>query len=160
MQSIATPEIDALNDKSRPFGERLDIAEGLIVRDLPHENPLIAHAFLPGLYIRTIFMKAGLIITSAIHRTEHPFFIASGDVIVATDREEIRYQGPVHGVTTPGTRRILRTLADTVWTTYHRTDKTDLAEIAKEILQPHENPFLPEGYVQGYAREPDNGLLQ
>lgn len=137
---------------SREFHQRLDAAEVLIVRNLPQENCPLSHGFLPGLYIRTIFMRAGLVITSAIHKTEHPFFIPSGDVIVATENEEIRLQGPIHGITKSGTRRILRTLADTIWTTYHRTETTDLMELANELVEPVSNPHLPKGYIPCHSR--------
>jgi len=130
----------------------MDIAEGAIARDLPQAECPVTHGFLPGIYIRTIFMCAGLVITSGIHRTEHPFFIPSGDVIVMTEEGEVRLQGPIHGITSPGTRRILKTLADTIWTTYHRTSKTQIEDIIADILEPHDNPFLPEGYVPCHSR--------
>jgi len=136
----------------REFHALIDEVEKVIVGELVQEDCPVAHAFLPGFYIRTIYMRAGLVITSAIHKTEHPFFIPSGDVIVATEAETIRYQGPVHGITTPGTRRILKTLADTVWTTYHRTDKTSLEDIIPDLIEPHANPLLPEGYIPCHSR--------
>ena len=46
--------------KGTSFKEQMDAAESVIVRELPQENCPISHSFLPGLYIRTIFMRAGL----------------------------------------------------------------------------------------------------
>lgn len=131
----------------------LDQAESIIATELVQEDFPVAHGFIPGFYVRTIFMPANRVITSAIHKTTHPFFIPTGDVIVGSEKDgEIRYQGPVHGITTPGTRRILRTLADTVWTTYHRTNKTNLEEIIADLIEPHVNPYLPKDFIPCHSR--------
>jgi hypothetical protein len=141
-----------LSPAEQEFHARLDEAEGVIVNELPQEECPLSHAFLPGFYIRTIFMRAGLVITSAIHKTEHPFFIPTGDVIVVSPSGRQRFQGPCHGITTPGTRRILYILADTVWTTYHRTNTTDPLELARELVEPVTNPHLPKGYIPCHSR--------
>jgi hypothetical protein len=38
------------------------------------------------------------------------------------------------GVTMPGTKRALRIHEDTIWTTFHATELTDVAEIERTIL--------------------------
>lgn len=151
---IMSPEISERSQtlKDSRFQKVLDQCEGMVAKNLQQEQCPVAHAFLPGMYIRTIFMRAGLTITSAVHRTEHPFFIPTGDILVITEEEQLRLQGPWHGVTMPGTRRILQTLADTVWTTYHRTDKTNVNDIIADIIEPHHNSHLPEGYVPCHSR--------
>ena len=44
------------------------------------------HTFLPNLYVREMFIPKDLIIISEVHRTEHPYFILSGDVSVSQSR--------------------------------------------------------------------------
>ena len=116
----------------------------------------VTHRFTPGLYIREIFLPATAILTSAIHRTEHPFVISMGRIRVCSENEgAVEYAAPHTGITLPGTRRILHALEDTVWTTFHATEETDVAKICAEILEPYENPLLP-GLVPGYLQNIPN----
>lgn len=103
----------------------------------------VTHRFTPGLYIREIFMPAGLICTSQIHRTRHPYVISKGQLLVFTPQEgTVRLNAPFTGITEPGTKRVLLIEEDTIWTTFHVTEKTDVAEIAKDILHPRQNNLL------------------
>lgn len=101
------------------------------------------HRFVPGLYVRETFLPAGTMLTSMEHKTEHVFVISKGSVEVASENEgAVTYVAPYTGITKPGTRRILRPLEDTIWTTFHVTSLTDVEAIAEEILEPHVNPLL------------------
>jgi predicted PolB exonuclease-like 3'-5' exonuclease len=53
---------------------------------------------------------------------------------VVTEFGVERYRAPKTFVSMPGTKRALVTLQDTIWTTYHVTDKTDLVQIEEEII--------------------------
>ena len=89
----------------------------------------LEHVFTPGLYTREIFMPAGALVVSRIHLHEHPFIISQGKVSVY-DGETIEvHEAPYIGVTAPGTKRILYTHEDTVWATFHVTDKKTLDEL-------------------------------
>lgn len=107
----------------------------------------VEHTFTPGLYTRTIRMAAGAVITSETHRTEHPFVIHQGRCYVFNESagKWTLLQAPYMGITKPGTRRLLVIVHETVWSTFHPTDKTDVAEIEEEILEPRKNPLLPLG---------------
>jgi hypothetical protein len=90
-------------------------------------------------------MPAGSLITSAKHLTCHPFVISKGDVSVYVEGVEVdRYKAPYTGVTQPGTRRLLYVHEDTVWTTFHVTEKTDPDEIIMEIANVEPNPILTQ----------------
>jgi hypothetical protein len=105
----------------------------------------VIHRFTPGMYIREIFIRAGTLGTSMEHRTEHPFVISKGCIHVISESEgKVIYQAPYCGITQPGTRRVLYAETDTVWTTFHATDETDVEKIGEAILEPHVNPLLPE----------------
>lgn len=140
------------NHLSRPVPS-IDEAEALILAmggkaQGPGEQlkdfPLV-HTFTPGLYSRSIFMPAGSILTSKIHRTEHQFIVSRGALWVYSDNDGPQFiEAPYHGVTKPGTRRLLVIERDTIWTTFHATDLTDVEEIERTILEPYVNPLLPE----------------
>ena len=108
----------------------------------------VTHMFTPGLYVREIFMPAGTLLTSKIHKTEHPFVILSGKVSVwVGDGEETLFEGPYVGVTKPGTRRVLYIHEDTRWLTFHPTEETDLAVIEQQLIEPHDFPKLAYSHL-------------
>jgi hypothetical protein len=105
----------------------------------PLDFPL-THRFTPGLYIREIFMPAGSLLTSKIHKTEHPFVISKGVVSVWTkETGAVLYRAPHTGITYPGTRRVLFVHEDTIWTTFHVGDETTVEEFEARIIEPRVN---------------------
>lgn len=116
-------------------------AECIIATGEPVEMPL-THRFTDGMYIREIFMPAGTILTSKIHKTNHPFVVSKGKCIVYDGNKLETISAPHTGITEPNTRRLLYIEEDTIWTTFHITDKTDVDEIEKEIIQEHNNEML------------------
>jgi hypothetical protein len=117
------------------------------------DGPLV-HKFTDGMYIREIFMPAGSLWTSKIHKTEHPYVVSYGKVAVSIDAQEwYEITAPYTSITKPGTRRVLYILEDCIWTTFHRIDGmkseyNDLSEeeiekivesIEDKILEPHIN---------------------
>jgi len=107
----------------------------------------LRHRFTPGMYIREILMPAGAVLTSQIHKTEHPFVISKGRLLVYHNKDNgwVEFSAPYSGITYPGTRRILIILEDTIWTTFHATELTDLLEIEKYLSEDYINPLLPVG---------------
>ena len=101
------------------------------------------HHFTPGMYAREIHMAAGSIVTSYVHRYEHPYVVSQGDCFVFTDT--LRWQrivAPYFGITKAGTRRLLVMSAYTIWTTFHATSTTEIEALEREIFITPDNPFL------------------
>ena len=124
--------------------ERLDELE-LELRQMDQVNCPLIHRFTPGLYIREIFMPAGSLIVSKIHKTCHPFIVSKGVVHVKiNDGEWKRIEAPYSDTTQPGTRRVLYVEEDTIWTTIHRNenDTRDLEELEDIIIEKNDNPLL------------------
>jgi hypothetical protein len=96
-------------------------------------NPL-KHTIVGGLYIREIFMPKGQLISTGIHKKEHPYFILQGDVSVLTDQGIKRVKAPYHDITKPGTKRLIYIHEDTTWITVHATEKESVEEILEDIL--------------------------
>ena len=104
----------------------------------PCEYSLV-HRFTPHLYSREWSAKAGTRCTTRVHRTEHQFIISKGKVRIWTeDKHWQLFEAPYHGITKPGTKRVLDILEDLIFTTFHATDKTDVAEIEAELAEPDE----------------------
>ena len=122
--------------------ELLDNLE-VALAQLPRVELPVVHRFTDGMYIREIQIPAGTMLTSMIHKTQHPFVISQGSVKVTSDNEgSIIYEAPYTGVTEPNTRRALHALTDVVWTTFHVTNETDVAKIAEEILEPKDMSLI------------------
>lgn len=104
----------------------------------------VTHHFAPGLYAREIFLPAGVRIIGKIHRHAHVNTISKGRVTVFTEFGTQDLQAPVSFVSQPGTKRAVVAHEDTIWTTYHPTQETDLAKIEQHVIAPS---F--EAYEQG-----------
>jgi hypothetical protein len=119
--------------------------EAEMLEQLPVVDCPLTHRFCDGLYIREIFMPAGSLVTSKIHKTEHPFIISKGIVSVSIDGGEWQmYEAPYTGITKPGTRRVLFIHEDCVWTTIHKNDDNneDVAAIERRIIEPYINELI------------------
>lgn len=104
----------------RQNDNRIDQLEKVMITDCPAVDCPLTHRYTKGLYIREIFMPKGTLITSKIHKTQHPFTISQGSVMVSVDGQAWeKLSAPYTGITQPGTRRVLYILEDCIWTTYH-----------------------------------------
>lgn len=102
------------------------------------ECPL-KHTFAPGMYAREIFLPADTFIVGKIHKHAHLNIVTRGRCTVVTEfgRKEIdATNGPVTFTSDAGAKRALYVHEDTVWTTIHAVQSTDLAEIEREIIAP------------------------
>lgn len=95
----------------------------------------VKHHFAPGAYGREMFLPAGIVVVGKIHKHAHVNVISQGRVQVFTEHEGVQeLSAPCTFVSTPGTKRVVHVIEDTVWTTVHVTDKTDLADIEREVI--------------------------
>jgi len=133
--------------------EVLDMVQAEIASRPQIDLPVV-HEFTKGLYSRQLFMPAGVEISSKCHKTQHQYVIAFGVVdIYLKGKGWERVIGYKRGVTEPGTRRVFRTITDTMLITFHPTERmpendtpeaiekaADLVE--EDIIEKRENPFL------------------
>jgi hypothetical protein len=110
-----------------------DVANGTFERFDFDAN--LQHVFAPGAYGRTLSFPRGAIIVGKIHKHAHLNVLSKGDVLVFTESGGLeRLIGPKTMVSPPGTKRALLALEDTVWTTVHLTDETDLEKIEEHVI--------------------------
>jgi hypothetical protein len=96
-------------------------------------NP-VKETFAGGCYIREIFNPANELIITKIHKKEHPFFLLEGKMSILTENGVQHLQAPYSGITKPGTKRIIYTHTDCVFTTVHSVNSTNKKEIMEEIV--------------------------
>lgn len=122
--------------------ENMDELEAAMFQH-PQLEIIPVHRFADGVYAREITIPAGALVTGKIHRTRHLNIVSKGCISVWTAGEEVRrITAPFAFVAEPGTRRIGYAHEDTVWTTVHASQETDLDKLEAELIEPHENPYL------------------
>jgi hypothetical protein len=102
--------------------------------DLP-----LKHTFAPGQYAREIRLPKGCIVVGKIHRHAHLNIVSRGRVTVVTEfglKEIDAREEPVTFTSDAGSKRALYCHEETIWTTIHSVQSTDLAEIEREIIAP------------------------
>ena len=109
-----------------------DLAD--ILKQYPQEDLPVQHEFLEGIYLRTVFMKAGTIVVGKIHKQEHVAIISKGHATVHTEHGVVDMRAPFIFKSPPGVQRALVIHEDMVWTTVHRSDHTDLEKLEEQLI--------------------------
>jgi hypothetical protein len=139
--------------------DKMDVLEGKLAQ-IPQANYPLFHHFTPGLYVREgRNIPAGTLLTSRVHKTEHPFVISKGVIQVITEdgkRETLR--APHFEITTPGKRRWVLVLEEAVLMTFHPTTKTNPVEIGEEITY-CDNEHIPNDFIQSFLGQPGEKLI-
>jgi hypothetical protein len=112
-------------------------AQDLLLQ-MPQADCEVVHHFADGLYARELQIPAGVALVGALHRTNHVFTVSQGECYAVTHEGKEHIVAPHTGQTHPGMKRVIYAVTDTVWTTYHPTNETDVDKIAQEILEPEQ----------------------
>lgn len=96
----------------------------------------VEHIFAPGLYARQMTIPKGGVIIGKIHRHAHINTVSKGRVWVVTEFGKDEIIAPVTFVSQPGTKRVVVAQEETIWTTYHPTEETDLEKIENSVIAP------------------------
>lgn len=132
-QTTALTILDANPDI--PMRDKVNALEKMM-RALPQVEMPPTHYFSPGVYARSITIPKGTVLTGKIHKFAQLNIMSKGDLSVLTEQGIQRVRAPFTIVSPAGTRRIAYAHEETVWTTIHGTDLTDLEQIeAKFIAQ-------------------------
>lgn len=94
----------------------------------------VTHHFAPGLYAREIWLPKGVMVVGKIHKHSHINTISVGHVLVVTEFGQHELKGPHTFVSEAGAKRAVVALEDTIWTTYHPTEETEVEKIEEEII--------------------------
>ena len=83
----------------------------------------ITHDFSDQLYMRKMIMPAGSFVVSAIHHTDHFWFLMTGRILVTTDGEEIEHIAPCYEKSIKGAKRLIKCLEDCIFINVHKNPK-------------------------------------
>lgn len=136
--SIGSREIAKSRD------EVIDVVESIIANQPQIECP-VTHRFTPNMYIREVFVPAGTILTSEIHKEEHPHVLSLGKITM-WDGEggQITVSAPYSGITKANARRVVYVHEDCIFTTFHVTQATNVEDVEKDIFVEYENTLIDE----------------
>lgn len=112
------------------------------IRALPPAALRVTHHFSQGVYARELFIPKGTVLTGKIHKHENLNIMSAGELSVLTEEGMKRVRAPFTVVSPPGTKRIAYAHEDTVWTTIHGTDETDVEKIEEMFVAESEQEFL------------------
>jgi len=114
-------QIDKLEDAMRAIPERCI--------DIP-----VKHVFSPGIYAREIVAPKGSTITGKIHKYECLNVVSKGKIEVVTEEGRKIIEAPAIFTSAPGTRRAAYIHEETVWTTFHATNETDITKLEEDLV--------------------------
>jgi len=137
-QDVITPDaaVEQLPDMQQTYSiEEVLKAVAYTLAGRPQIDCKLRHTFTKGLYCREIFMPAGTEIVSHVHHTQHQWVALIGKTLVFIDGEWRCILAPDRGVTEPGTQRVLRTITDCTWLTFHPTGRMPENNTEEEILK-------------------------
>lgn len=125
----------------RPIREKVNDLEDHM-RSLPQVDLPVQHYFSKGVYARELFIPKGTVLTGKIHKYTNLNIMSMGDVSVLTEDGVQRVQAPFTIVSPPGTKRVAYAHEDTIWTTIHGTDETDIDKIELEFVAQSDAEYL------------------
>jgi len=95
------------------------------------ESPPLRHWLAPGIYAREIHLPAGTLVVGKIHRHRHLNIISQGSITCYTEFGLEHHKAPSTFISEPGTKRVVLTHEDAIWTTIHPnpTNETDISKL-------------------------------
>lgn len=105
---------------------------------MPQAELQTEHYFSQGMYCRKVFRKAGTIIVGKVHKKDHFFMCAQGQIIAWSEKGMVTLNAGDVLCSKSGTKRVTMAVTDAIGITVHKTNKTDLDKIEKELIEPDE----------------------
>ena len=105
---------------------------------MPQAELQTEHYFSGGMYCRKLTIPAGTLIVGKVHKKDHFFLCAKGEIIAWSEGGmKHLYAGDII-CSKPGTKRVTLAVTDAIGITFHKTNKTNLDKIEKELIEPDE----------------------
>ena len=126
--SFNTEGLSSADIRERIFGLQSRL------QDCPQMECPLKHHFSEGSYGREILLPKGTLAVGKIHKHGHITVVSQGDCSVLTESGVERIKAPFTFVSKPGVKRVVYAHEDTIWTTVHVTEETDLEKIEDEVI--------------------------
>ena len=95
----------------------------------------IENEFSDQLYMRKMYMPKECVVISAIHHTEHFWFLLKGRILVTTEDEQIEHIAPCYEKSLKGAKRLILSLEDSLFINVHKnpTNTKDMKEVEETL---------------------------
>jgi hypothetical protein len=113
-----------------PDGHRMD------------ESPPVKNWLAPGVYCREIHLPADSLVVGRIHRHDHMNIISQGSLTVYTEFGEETLTAPASFISKAGTKRVVWTHEDAIWTTIHPNPDDE------QVIEVLENRYTAAEYAE------------
>ena len=116
------------NDLENIFGDGKSLVDNELIP--------ITHNFSDQLYMRQMNMPADTFVISAIHHTDHFWFLMTGRILVTTNGETVEHIAPCYEISIKGAKRLIKCVEDCVFINVHKnpTNTKNLDELEAEIV--------------------------
>ncbi len=109
---------------------------------MPQAELETEHYFSGGMYCRKLIRPAGTLIVGKVHKKDHFFLCAKGQIIAWSEKGMVTLNEGDVICSKAGTKRVTLAVTDAIGITFHRTNKTDLDKIEKELIEPDETALF------------------
>ena len=95
----------------------------------------ITHNFSDQLYMRQMRMPAGSIVVSAVHHTDHFWFLMTGKILVTTNGETVEHIAPCYELSIKGAKRLIHCIEDCIFINVHKnpTNTKDMSLVEDKL---------------------------
>ena len=137
LTQVGVKELDhnlAIRDKVLELEAVMEKMAGAVSgKDVDQLAP-VNNYFCKGNYAREIFITKDTCMVGKIHKHEHINVISQGKCIVVTEDGKETLEAPLTFISKAGIKRAVYAVEDTVWTTIHPTEQTDLSKVEDEVI--------------------------
>jgi hypothetical protein len=92
------------------------------------------HYQIKGVYARTMFIPAGMLVTGKIHNFESIGILAQGTMRITNGETSVLVSAPYISVDKPGIKRLGYAETDCTFISVHRTDAEEITDIEDELV--------------------------
>ena len=116
--------------------EKIELAEYYMLHFMGGTtvSPPLEHYVCNGTYTRVIHLPKGMMLTGKVHNYDHTSQLLQGEVTIMTPAGIEHRQAPCTWVSPAGTKRLIYVHEDTIWATIHRSEKTEVSDLEKELV--------------------------
>ena len=131
------------------FNQKLEGFQDLLIENASDENQIygdgknlvnnevfrIESDFADQLYMRKMYLPKESVVVSAMHHTEHFWFLLKGRILVTTQGEQVEHIAPCYEKSLKGAKRLILALEDSLFINVHKnpTNTQDMQEVENSL---------------------------
>ena len=119
--------IENASDENQIYGDGKNLVNNEVFR--------IESDFADQLYMRKMYMPKESVVVSAMHHTEHFWFLLKGRILVTTQGEQVEHIAPCYEKSLKGAKRLILALEDSLFINVHKnpTNTQDMQEVENSL---------------------------